>query len=270
MHSYVVPVVLITIFSMLCMAEPLHPGRLDPTWQGLGFGVKKEDVVTFLQNRIRLRVQTKLLETRDVRFQEALKREMEKELAQVGTDFVEFTGHRTGWDVSVVRGEFGHNTGEAMLHVQEGKEHFYFFFANGIFYKMVRSRVDVPVAQVVEEAKRVYGAPSRIEYQDEATKTGIRAAEWDQGLLRLRVEDRTRLYQCVVMRWALKDADDKITAEREKTKGAARYENPIVREAIERIERDETYNPVDEILGRTPPPQEEAQPQAPKKKPRKK
>ncbi len=257
------------VVSSVAWTEPLAPGRFDPSWNGLEFGVTRETVLAFLQERIRQRYEAEVRDTRDVAMQDRLKRAREAEIAGVGSDFVAFTGQRTGWDISVVRGEFAHGTGESMLHIQEGKDHYYFFFTKDVFYKMIRTGVDQPMAALVEALSRVYGPPAHIEYQDAEARSGVRRARWEQGLLGVSVEDRTRLYQCVLVRWVLRAADDAVHAEWEKARTTGPGIDPIVHEAAETPASPDVVNPVDEILGRTPS-QEQPGPPPPKKPGKKK
>ncbi len=233
-------------------AEPLAPGRFDPSWSGLEFGVNRDRVVTFLRERVRQRYEVQIRETRDVAAQDRLKRARDAEVADIGSDYVEFTGQQTGWDVSVVRGEFAHGTGESMLHVQEGKDHYYLFFTKDVFYKLIRTGVDRPMASLVEDLSRVYGSPAHVEHQDAKSRSGVRSARWEQGLLGVSVEDRTRLYQCVLVRWVLRAADEAVRAEWEKARRTGPGINPIVHEAAEPPASPDAANPVDEILGRSP------------------
>lgn len=256
--------VMLVLVSSPAWSEPLAPGRFDPSWNGLEFGVTRERVLAFLKERIHQRYEAQVRETRDVAVQDRLKRAREAEIAQVGSDYVAFAGQQTGWDVSVVRGEFAHRTGEAMLHLQEGKDHYYFFFTKDVFYKMVMTGVDRPMATLIEDLSRVYGPPAHIEHQDVEARTGVRLARWEEGLLGLSVEDRTRLYQCFLVRWVLRAADEAVRAEWEKARTTGPGINPIVREAAEPQGQD-APNPVDEILGRTPAPEQPAPP--PTKKP---
>lgn len=253
------------VVSSQARSEPLAPGRFDPSWNGLEFGVSRERVLAFLQERIRQRYEAQVRETRDVAVQDRLKRARDAEIAGVGSDFVEFTGQQTGWDISVVRGEFAHGTGESMLHIQEGKDHYYFFFKKDVFYKVIRTGVDRPMASLVEDLSRVYGPPAHIEHQDAEARSGVRRARWEQGILGVSVEDRTRLYQCLLIRWVLRAAEDGVHAEWEKARTTGPRINPIVHEAAESPASPDAANPVDEILGRTPPPQDPLGPPPPKK-----
>ncbi|MBL6976416.1 MAG: hypothetical protein ISR64_11835 [Deltaproteobacteria bacterium] len=245
-------------------AESLDPGRLDPSWKGLDFGVTKEDVVRFLKHRITSVYETRIKDTMDVRERDRLAREMRSKLSEVGKDFVAFDGRQTGWGISVLRNEFAHGKGEELLDIQKGKERVYLFFTKGVYYKMIRTGVGRITEEWLDDLKQVYGPPDRVEFQDPENRSGIRAAHWNEGMLTVSVDDKTRLFQCVTIRWALSTADDAVKTSWGKSGTAGSGLNPLVKEATEPPQRD-AVNPVDEILGRS----SRVEPSPEKKPPRK-
>lgn len=272
MGTRLVTLAVVLLAPLFVRAEPLAPGRFDPSWNGLEFGATREKVIAFLKERIRLRYEAQIRDTRDVAVQDRLKRARDAEIAAVDSDFVVFDGQPTGWDVSVVRGEFAHRTNESMLHIQEGKDRYYFFFTKDVFYKIVRTTVDQPMASLVEAFSRVYGPPAHVEHQDPKSRSGVRSARWEQGLLGLSIEDKTQLYQCLLVRWGMRAADEAVRAAWEKARSTGQGLSPIVREAAQSQEGPDTINPVDEILGHSPSVDQPAPPppaRPSKKKPKK-
>lgn len=250
--------------------ESLDPGRLDPAWKGLDFGVTKEGVVRFLKNRITSGYDARIKDTMDVRERDRLAREMRSRLAEVGKDFVAFDGRQTGWGVSVIRDEFAHGKGEELLDIQKGKEHIYLFFTKGVYYKMIRTGVGRITEDWLNDLKQVYGPPDRVEFQDPESQSGIRSAHWDEGMLTVAVDDKTRLFQCVTIRWALSTADEAVQKSWGKSGSAGSGLNPLIHEATKPPKRD-AVNPVDEILGRSSrvDPSPKAKPSKKRKKSRK-
>jgi len=228
--------------------EALAPDRLDPSLKGLAFGATSDQVVVFLKARVAAQYDAAIRDTRDVRERDRLTHEMQQRMAEAGTGLVAFEGGRTGWDVSVIRGEFAHGTGETLLDVREGKSHLYLFFTKGIFYKLIRTGVDRPVADWLADLQRAYGAPASVEYHDPKAKSGVRKALWDAGLIALALEDRTRLYQCATLTWVLKTADEAVRAEWKRTGAAADGLNPLVKESQSPIPED-AVDPVDAMIG---------------------
>ncbi|NOZ02964.1 MAG: hypothetical protein GXP54_13910 [Deltaproteobacteria bacterium] len=244
--------------------EPLSPGRLDPFWKGLDFGITRDNVVQFLKNRIASRYQTRIQDTMDVRERDSLTREMNARLAKVSANMVTFNGNQSGWGVSVIGKEFASDNGEQLLDILHNKEHVYLFFTKGVYYKMIRSGLNRPMSEWVTELQQEYGKPDRLEYQDPQTRSGIRLAQWKQGLLTVTLEDKTRLFQCVTIRWALAAADKAVKESWRKSARTVPGLNPLVKEATSPVDR-ESVNPVDAILGRVP----AVKSPRPKKNPRK-
>jgi len=222
---------------------------MNDSWRGLDFGVKKAQVVKFLKDRIISGYQATIEDIMDVRERDELTRKMRAQVNVVGKDFVSFDGRRSGWGVSVIRNEFSHGNHEEMLDVRKGKDHIYLFFVKGVYYKMIHAGVGRSMSDLFDELTGVYGKPDRIEYLDPRSKEGIRSARWDEGLLTLFVEDKTHMFQCITIRWAMKDADDTKRERRRKTSSPDDDINPLVREAAEPPAK-RAKDPVDEILGR--------------------
>lgn len=254
MRLWIIGFCLTTLWGGVAMSdEPLTPGRLDPFWKGLAFGVTKQNVVQFLKDRIASRYEAEIKNTMDVRERDRLTREMGDLVNQVGKDFVSFDGKTSGWEVSVIRNEFSHGNDEELLDLLHGKEHVYLFFTGGVYYKMIRTGVNRPTSRWLEEMEQEYGKPGKVVYLDKENRSGIRSARWKEGLLTVELDDKTRLFQCVTIRWALSAADRAVKAVWRGSGNAGSGLNPLVREASEPSAR-ELVNPVDEILGRTPTP----------------
>jgi hypothetical protein len=105
------------------------------------FGMTKKDVLKVLSRQLDERFQEKIKETTDVYVQDKLRRDKRNELKKVKKSFSEFTGQKTGWDVSIIDDQFAHKTGESMLVYWEnnadGKDQRrFFFFKDGELYKM--------------------------------------------------------------------------------------------------------------------------------------
>lgn len=230
--------------------ETLDPGRLDPTLKGAPFGGSKDDVLRFLKARVGAHFDNLIRNTMDVRDRDRLMREKDAEIAQVGTDQIAFDGKASGWTVSVIRSEFTENRGEEMIHVRDGDQHLYFFFAKGVFYKLVRAGGGRPMADELEALVKAYGAPAKKDVPDPKHPQVVKSATWGAGLLTLRVEDQSRMFQCATVRWAVKGVDE---AGRAAAGGPADAKglSPLIQQAQDPTGRDEV-DPVDDLLGSKP------------------
>ena len=244
-------VLLCTILPARAGAEPLAPERFDPSLRGLRFGLTIDETVSFLKQRVENRYGVLIRDTMDVRDRDRLRREAIEEAEQIGQQIVKFDGTRSGWNVSVVKDEFGQGFGEEMLRLREGKTHLYFFFAGGLLYKLVISAdKDQRNAYMVALAN-AYDAPTNTTYADPVAKEGVEAMEWEAGSMTLRVEDRSRDYQCCTLRWADAEMDRAVQAKwPQKTAGAI---DPLILESMDdgsEVVDDE--DPVGDLLGVKP------------------
>ncbi len=104
------------------------------------FNMSKDQVVIQLTKSIDERYADQIKATSDVYAQDKLRKEKNKEVTRIKQSYAEFTGKKTGWDVSVIDEEFRHNTEESMLvywENQGGKnQRRFFFFHGGKLWKM--------------------------------------------------------------------------------------------------------------------------------------
>lgn len=245
--------------------EALHPSKLDASFKGLTFGATKDQVATWLRSHIAQRFETAIEKTLDVREKDRLTREKTTLCDKAGSERYVFDGTRTGWDVSVIQGEFGHGGGEELIHEADATGHLYFFFVKDSLYKVVRTSGDRPMSTVVAELQNAYGPPKTAEFLNPATKDAIGAASWHNGLLALAVEDRMQQYQTVIVRWALRSVDDSLRAERAKNKADTNALNPLIRMSQEAPASDEV-DPIDAMIGTSPAPAPKDVPVRKKKK----
>ena len=104
------------------------------------FGMSKDEVLGNLTKQLDDRYAEQIAATADIYTQDKLRKEKKEELARVTKSYTEFTGKKTGWDVSIIDSEFRHNTDESMLvywENQGGKnQRRFFFFHDQRLYKM--------------------------------------------------------------------------------------------------------------------------------------
>jgi hypothetical protein len=261
--AWVLGVLLLTILPARAGAEALAPERFDPSLRGLRFGMTIDETVAFLKQRVENRYGVLIRDTMDVRDRDRLRREAIEEAERIGQEIVKFDGTRSGWNVSVVKDEFGQGFGEEMLHLREGKTHLYFFFTGGVFYKLVISADKDQRNDHMLTLANAYGAPEETVYADPVAKEGVQAMTWEAGDMTLRVEDRSRDYQCCTLRWADAKEDQAVQAKwPKKTAGAI---DPLILESMDdgsEIVDDE--DPVGDLLGVKP--AKKAKPKSPRKK----
>ncbi|TMQ06927.1 MAG: hypothetical protein E6J91_36850 [Deltaproteobacteria bacterium] len=109
----------------------------------------KDEVIAVFSKQLDERYDDKIKQTTDIAAQDRLRRDKKNEISRLQQSYVAFDGTKSSpWDVSIVEGEFAHNTGEAMLERwenQNGKnQRRFFFFYEGKLWKMFVS-LDVSI-----------------------------------------------------------------------------------------------------------------------------
>jgi len=106
------------------------------------WGMTPDQVLGVIEKKIASTYEEQIKKTPDVFEQTRLRKQIKAEVADVKKTLIPFNGQKTGWDVSIVEGEFGHKNDESMLVWQErdqkgaiGNQRF-FFFVDGKLWKM--------------------------------------------------------------------------------------------------------------------------------------
>jgi hypothetical protein len=140
-----------------------------------------------------------------------IQKEMRAETEKVKQhSLVKFDGQKTGYDVSIIDQEFGHNVGESMLVAKEDQSSRYFFFVSDRLYKMfIAFDKDMLQGKSFKEFGGLmqgrFGKARDI-YVDERTKAGV-SHKLDHYLWSskngdvLRLVDRSAFYDvfCLVI-----------------------------------------------------------------------
>lgn len=240
-------------------AEPLAPERFDASLRGLRFGMTVDETVAFLRQRVENRYGVLIRDTMDVRDRDRLRRQALEEAQEIGKDLVKFDGTQSGWNVSVVKDEFGQGFGEEMLHLREGKSHLYFFFADGTLYKLILSADKDHRDQHMAALAEAYGKALRTTYRDPQAKADPVAMAWEAGNLTLEVADRSREYQCCTVRWA--DAARDRAVQAKWPPRATGTIDPLILESMDDgSELVDDEDPVGDLLGVKPAPKANAKP----------
>jgi len=104
------------------------------------FGMSKDDVIKVVGKQIKERYAETISNTDDVYAQDKLRRKRDKEIKRFRKSWIDFQGHKTGWDVSIIDDQFKQKTDEGMMvhwETSEGRDQRrFFFFFRGHLYKM--------------------------------------------------------------------------------------------------------------------------------------
>lgn len=116
------------------------------------FGMSRKQVVKVVKKQVNERYAEKISETNDVYKQDEYRNKAKKEVKRFKKSMVKFKGKKSGWDVSIIEEEFGHNNDESMLVLWENHEgknqRRFFFFHDNQLYKMA---IQIDATQLSED-----------------------------------------------------------------------------------------------------------------------
>jgi hypothetical protein len=162
---------------------------------GFKFGMTKDEILGVLQKQIAERYEEKIKATTDVAQQDRLRKDKKTELARVSKTYEKFDGKTTGWDVSIIEGEFAHNTNEAMMERWEndnGKNNRrFFFFYNERLWKMY---ISLDVSMIPEEKRNFDTFKGVMESQYGKGQVDGGTIAWRAGEFDARAVDRLKDY----------------------------------------------------------------------------
>ncbi len=218
------------------------------------FGMSKDEVVAQLTQTIDERYAEQIKATNDVYQQDKLRKEKNKEVTRIKQSFTEFTGKKTGWDVSLIDEEFAHNTGESMLvywENQGGKnQRRFFFFHDGQLWKMF---IAIDTKQLADDQRNFgfFRGLMEARYGKGATVNG--RASWKVPEFEVQAVDKMAFYGAfglLIQNPAkLKAiADIRVANAPEKKKGDAIIDVIKETEGGEKINLDENKDAIDAII----------------------
>jgi hypothetical protein len=103
----------------------------------LRWGMSDTDVARVVKTKLREQYDAKLKKAKGAS-KATLERELASKTKQIDSSLFEFSGKSSRWDRSPVAGEFGYNSNESMMSVNDGESDNYYFFVDGNLWKWVR------------------------------------------------------------------------------------------------------------------------------------
>src|SRR5262249_19623271 len=106
------------------------------------WGMTLDQVLATLEKQISTRYTAELAKLNDVYRRTQIQKEIKDEVAVVRKSALKFDGQKTGWDVSIIEGEFAQRNDESMAvyhevdPAQKKDQRRFFFFYEGKLWKM--------------------------------------------------------------------------------------------------------------------------------------
>lgn len=241
------------------------------------WGMSEADVLKIILDDVNARFDEKIKKERDAFKQDAVRKQLLDAIEQVKQNHVQFDGHKTGWDVSLIDREFGHKTGEAMVVMWEKDQRRFLFFYQGKLWKQfIAFNADHPAFagknfdDFAEIMQRRYGT-AEVSFKKQRTtdEQTFDHLEWPPaGDYILWAIDMTALYNNFCLSLFQKSVVPLIEKARKDIKQDDDSSTDLVKKALEMdsSNKDPNADVVDDITGRQMPRPAPTPAKTPKKK----
>ncbi len=176
------------------------------------WGMTLDEVLGTLEKQIGSRYTEELAKLNDVYRRTQIQKDIKAEVAVVKRSYTAFDGQKSGWDVSIIEGEFAHRTDESMAvyHEQDAAakkdQRRFFFFNEGKLWKMFIAFDMTPFKdKTFDDFRKImearYGRGATLMKPGPDGKPRLVAVEWRAGGSRLRAVDLLKFYGnfCLVL-----------------------------------------------------------------------
>ena len=183
---------------------------MDMRWDNVPWGAGLDEVSAYVQVSLDAQSRTALSGTLDQHQRDRIHEENAASAKAFRESIVEFTGQKTGYDLSVVNEDFAHETSESMAVLQVGKITDYFFFHDKKLWKLVTTDASkVGFTALLIELTNAYGAPPSMTYRDPDAKTEPVSAGWTSPMFIVSAAARPE-YATRVITWTWRPIGDRI------------------------------------------------------------
>jgi hypothetical protein len=177
------------------MVTAEHKKALAEKFGGFKFGMTKDEVLGVMQKQIDEQYEDKIKATTDIAMQDRLRKEKKTEVARVASTYIEFDSKTSPWDVSIIDGEFAHNTNESMMEHWENEggknQRRFFFFYDHKLWKMYLS---LDVSMIPEDKRNFDTFKGAMEGQFGKGGVDGGTISWRAGDFDARAVDRLKDY----------------------------------------------------------------------------
>jgi hypothetical protein len=169
------------------------------------WGMTVDEVLAVLQKQ-RLDAKTPdLAKLADVYEQNRIRKAIKADVEGVRRTLVKFEGQRTGWDVSIIEGEFLHRNGESMMHMREtdaatgrDQQRFFFFHEGKLWKQFIAFNMEQYKGKTFDDFRNAmesrYGKGKPITKVDREGKEKTVAVAWRASNTYLRAIDLMQFY----------------------------------------------------------------------------
>jgi hypothetical protein len=221
------------------MVSGAHKKALAEKFGGFKFGMTKDEVLGVLQKQIDEQYEDKIKATTDIALQDHLRKDKKSELARVASTYIAFDSHNSPWDVSIIEGEFAHNTNESMMEHWEnegGKNQcrFFFFYDN----KLWKMYISLDVSIIPEDKRNFETFKSVMENQFGQGGVDGGTIMWRAGEFDVRAIDRLKDYGALGFVIEDPHVRDSVLALRNEHKAPRHETSAVIKSVIDTDNKD--------------------------------
>src|SRR5215813_647857 len=169
------------------------------------WGMSSDDVLAALQKQLGERRAPEIAKMTDVYAQNQARKQIKADVENVRKSYIKFEGQKTGWDVSIIEGEFLHKNGESMLQYRETdaasgrqQDRFFFFKDDKLWKQFIAFNMEPYKGKTFTDFREAmegrYGRGAPIVKRGLDGKDHTVAVAWRSGGTYLRAVDLTQLY----------------------------------------------------------------------------
>jgi hypothetical protein len=202
-----------TLFIVAALAMPMSASAQDDTLesglsrilQGLEWGSSHDIVLAYYRQDYLEDYRSDIAGLRDPLRIDEIRRHHDARYERVADSYQVFDSNRTGYEVSVLGDEVVAGNAESMITVRTDNAQLYYVFATDRLFKIAVAYNSNYIGGLqfeafLDQVERRYGPPQASEVEERSTGARYLArARWEDGVTRLRVENRSHLFNTFIM-----------------------------------------------------------------------
>ncbi len=230
---------------------------LDEVLDTIEWGDSKDEVLEKLKSQMFEAMRQRAdVQHNQVKLQEVRKRMVDK-FETIKDSYTELEGEKTGYEVSVISGEYTKNNDEAVLVVEDDAATRYYFFVDEQLFKMVvayrQSYLEgVAFETFVGQTAQKYGEPGGTTRREIGGERKLASATWKDSATLLRAKNQRELFGTFTLVFSDRKRIEKMQAN-DREIGGSDKDGTQVSERVEALKRDsgkdENADVVDGMLG---------------------
>jgi hypothetical protein len=189
------------------------------------WGMSVDEVLAALHKQLADRAAPELAKINDVYEQTRIRKNLKTDVDVVRRSLIKFEGQRTGWDVSIIEGEFLHKNDESMMHYREvdpatgrDQQRFFFFHDGKLYKQFIAFNMEAYKGKTFDDFRAAmetrYGKGAAITRSDREGKQKVVGVGWRSGGTNLRAIDLMQFYANFCLAFSDAGVDVKLDAER--------------------------------------------------------